>query len=99
MEFLTMLIDCKFYSKLYDSQYKLNYKDNMWLPFIIIQQLTKHVNINNQYNLKVYEELIENIIFFSNRQIPFKLYKDESSNFRKIILKTNKIIMVKNLYY
>lgn len=106
MELLNLWINMKMYKKIYDTRYKLNYDEyqrevapDIVIPFDVIAAITKHVDMDHQKNINYYNELLNKMAQLNHKNIEFKVYKDNYGAFRKIILKTDKILMVKNLYY
>lgn len=94
---MELLINMKLIHKIYDTKYKLNYEDyNITnIPFDVIAKITNHVDMDNKQNIKGYNLLIKKL----NKLTNYKIYIDYFGDFRRVILKTNKIILIVNLIY
>jgi hypothetical protein len=89
---MELLINLKLIHKIYDTKYFNDYEDcNITnLPFDVIVKITNHVDMNNKQNIKRYNLLIKKINGLTN----YKIYIDYFGDFRRVILKTNKIILL-----
>lgn len=94
---MELLIKLKLIHKIYDTKYFYDYEDSNItnIPFDVIAKITNHVDMDNKQNIKRYNLLIKKINGLSN----YKIYIDYFGDFRRIILKSNKIILIVNLSY
>lgn len=88
-------INFKMYTKIFDTRYKHRYEEyyhestaNIPIPFEVIEHITKNINMKTQRNVTLYNLIIERVTLLNNRDISFKIYKNDYISFRKIIIKT-----------
>ncbi len=77
--------------KVYDSLKEYDFNVSTYKIF-------QDLNYEDESNIKSIHEINEYITELINNDIPFKIYVD-NSYCKIVIIYTNKIVMVKNLYY
>lgn len=113
MEVLEWFVKLKLYTKIYDVNYRFyeeHYPINHWstngltysinhVNFHMMFKITEDIDMTNKHSINAHKQIMSKINGLFKYEIPFKIYKDEYGDYRKIIIKTHHIVLVKNLYY